>query len=328
MQESQLIFLVGLPRSGTTLLQSMLTKNDSIYTYSEPWLLLPLILSMRKGGLGASPYYNGDACYEAINELIGTMRGGRADYLRAIRNMVLEVYGSCLEASGRQFYLDKTVHYWMILDEIHEVFPLSKRIFIIRNPLAVLSSLLVSWFGTNHRNLPDWAYYAIYNGPKVLAETTLRGDRHIVRYEELVNDPRRIIKSVCDYLGIKYSDDMIKYGKSVEGKFRDGIGIIKHTEPVTSSLSKWESALSMPSNYKFSMSYIDTMREHLSILGYDPDDMQKTLEERHKALPVIKRYFWWMNENSGLENKISRILHFPLLRPILPIARILWKRLP
>jgi hypothetical protein len=328
MQESQLIFLAGQPRSGTTLLQLLIGRNESIYTNSEPGLLLPLILSMRKGGL-TSPYWNDDFCCGAISELIGTMRGGRVAFLKAIRNMVLEVYGSCLEASGKQFYLDKTAWYSNFLREIEEAFPTSKKILIVRNPLAALSSLLVSWFGTSYKNLPEPFYHNIFNAPKAVAEAITRGNWFIVRYESLVTSPKEVIKSICDYLGVKYSDNMIKYGRNLKGMYAGRVDVTKHTEPVTSSLSKWENVLSLPTNFKFSISYIDTMREYLIILGYDPDRMKTTLERNYKTTSIIRRYYLSVKRYITYEilMRISRILPKPLLRPILPVARILWKRL-
>ncbi len=43
MNSDNLIFIVSQPRSGSTLLQSILSNNDYINTASEPWLLLPFL---------------------------------------------------------------------------------------------------------------------------------------------------------------------------------------------------------------------------------------------------------------------------------------------
>ena len=48
MDEKKLIFIISQPRSGSTLLQSLLSNNDFVATTSEPWILIPF-LSFLKG---------------------------------------------------------------------------------------------------------------------------------------------------------------------------------------------------------------------------------------------------------------------------------------
>ena len=43
MNKATPIFIISLPRSGSTLLQRILTSHESVASASEPWLLLPLI---------------------------------------------------------------------------------------------------------------------------------------------------------------------------------------------------------------------------------------------------------------------------------------------
>ncbi len=43
MKSDNLIFIVSQPRSGSTLLQGIISNNDYVNTTSEPWLLLPFL---------------------------------------------------------------------------------------------------------------------------------------------------------------------------------------------------------------------------------------------------------------------------------------------
>ena len=50
MEGKKIIFLISLPRSGSTLLQKMLTVSPEIYSVAEPWLMLPLAFMLKKEG--------------------------------------------------------------------------------------------------------------------------------------------------------------------------------------------------------------------------------------------------------------------------------------
>ena len=60
-----IVFIFSQPRSGTTLLQRMLTSHSDIVSVSETWLLLPQFLALKKRGLIAQ--YNHTIGYLAMN---------------------------------------------------------------------------------------------------------------------------------------------------------------------------------------------------------------------------------------------------------------------
>jgi len=59
------------------------------------------------------------------------------------------LYNRALEVAGKRFFLDKTPRYYFIIPELKNVFPEAKFIILLRNPLAVLSSILNTWFQNN-----------------------------------------------------------------------------------------------------------------------------------------------------------------------------------
>ncbi len=70
-----------------------------------------------------------------------------------------------------------------------------------------------------------------------------------VRYEPLVKEPARELKTICDHLGLDFREDMVEYG-SAEGAqaaagrgLGDPITVAKEKRPTTGSLAKWAEAL-------------------------------------------------------------------------------------
>lgn len=53
MTDKNLIFLISLPRSGSTLTQKILGAHSAIYTRSEPWIMLNPLYSLKQEGIDA-----------------------------------------------------------------------------------------------------------------------------------------------------------------------------------------------------------------------------------------------------------------------------------
>ena len=93
--EDRLIFLIGAPRSGTTLLARMLGGHSAIYQRAEPHLITPLAHLGYFGNVQKAPYdpFNAE---QAIHEFVADMPRGEADYLDALRAYTDVLYGRML----------------------------------------------------------------------------------------------------------------------------------------------------------------------------------------------------------------------------------------
>ncbi len=83
------IFIASQPRSGSTLLQSVISNNSHVATTSEPWFLLPL-LSMFDPDI-ISAYYNHRLAARAINDFTSEIVGNEV-FDKAVRNFAREIY--------------------------------------------------------------------------------------------------------------------------------------------------------------------------------------------------------------------------------------------
>lgn len=299
-----LIFLIGQPRSGTTLLQTLLGQHPDIFTHSESWVLLPSLFALKEGKLIA-PAYGAQSCTWAIEDLLEKSGGIRDTYIQAVRKLTGVLYGSCLKASGKKLFLDKSPPYYSIMLEIAELFPEAKIVVLLRNPLAVLSSITETWFEGQcslilnhpvHINSIFVAPIAIANGIRVLENRC-----YVIRYEDLVTSPEREMRALCEYIGIQYSNQMLSYEirDQFRGRLGDPIGVTRYTKPSELSLHKWHLTFRDYANYTFAMSYIEYLGSNLfSFLGYDYDATKKAIVDawgRHSFLETVSaRVSYWM----------------------------------
>lgn len=75
------IFVFSLPRAGSTLVQRVLTAHPNIQSTAEPWILLPLVYSLKTDGI----YTEYAQCIGsmAIHDFVAELPNGKADYYAA-----------------------------------------------------------------------------------------------------------------------------------------------------------------------------------------------------------------------------------------------------
>src|SRR5690242_18647434 len=82
--QDRLIFLIGAPRSGTTLLARMLGAHSAIYQRAEPHLITPIAHLGYFGKVQKAPYDQNNV-EQALREFVADLPRGEADYLDALR---------------------------------------------------------------------------------------------------------------------------------------------------------------------------------------------------------------------------------------------------
>jgi hypothetical protein len=281
---SNLIFLISQPRAGSTLLQRVLGSHPEIHTISEPWIMLHPIYALKEGS--GTTEYDSLLASEGLKEFLKHAPEGQQLYISAIRELALVLYGRLLEISGKKIFLDKTPRYHFIIPELHAVFPNGNFIFLLRNPLAVLSSVLEKWFD----NQPEWLiqelnYKDLVEGPNhLVAGIKQLGKKAIVvHYEDLVVNPDQVVKDLCNKLGISFYPDMIDYGSHppLTGYFGDSASIYLHKKPVPDYRHVWKSNLSQSEELlNFAKQYLEKLGpQTVEAMGYSYLDLVKDLQE-------------------------------------------------
>ena len=154
--------------------------------------------------------------------------------------------------------------------------------FLLRNPLWTLASTAEEWFGGSCVQIlrdPNNAL-ATFAGPGAIAEGLhrLTARSVVVRYEDLVREPERELRSVCDYLGIDFEPALLSYDQEDLGQRQQGDSkIYEHTAPVLTSLDV-PPLFNDPANQRFGLRYIERLGPALfDALGYDLEETQRRL---------------------------------------------------
>ena len=249
------IFLMGFPRSGTTLLEEVLAGHPDAVTTGERDPFTQLVRELL-----AQP-----AHLERLRELEpAAVAHSRARYWQALRALGISVEGKIL--------IDKQPLNTVRLPLIAKLFPDAKIVFCLRDPRDVVLSCFRRRFINNPTNFEfltlDGAanlYDAVMRLASVYREK-LALDVHEIRNEDLVDDFDGEIGALCAFLGIAWTDAFRDFARRagtrevttpsatqvVRGLGREGIGHWRNyraeMEPVLPLLNAWAERLNYPDN--------------------------------------------------------------------------------
>lgn len=244
MDQTNLVFLISQPRAGSTLLQKILDSHSEVVSPPEPWLMLPLSLIRNKN---YNVDYDSDLSSKAINQFMDRIPNQGKVYQEAVRNFVFTIYGEYLKRNEARLFIDKTPRYYHILDYLSNIFPKAKFIVLLRHPLDIFVSLRDTFCGGNDQATFKRSGDSVIGAQKI-AQFLKKPVEHrkLVRYEDLVSNPNKIISDLCSFLDIKYEPNMINYGKfkHENGLFGDP-KINKNKSPHSKSVGKWQSKLNV-----------------------------------------------------------------------------------
>lgn len=225
-QRMSRIFLVGCPRSGTTLLQSLLAGHSRILSFPESHFFTQGFGGSRfdrlKKRLAGGRHLQ--RIFERWLNLLET-KGLQADSpIRPAwrRQLIIDQFVAQLDRwtrnAGKDVWIEKTP---MHLDHIHQITPAvpdARFLHIVRDGRAVVESLY-----RVTREHPD-----IWGGPRPVEACIAQWNRclnltlrhrndpghHIVCYESLVREPQATLKRICAFLGLDWEPAMLEKRKS------------------------------------------------------------------------------------------------------------------
>jgi len=196
------IFVVGLPRAGSTLLEQILASHSQVQGTSE---LMDIVTMSRK--LGNKNRENPAGKYpEVLAELT-------QDQCRELGESYLET--TRIQRTDTPFFIDKMPNNFRHIGLIHLILPNSKIIDARRHPMGGCFSGFKQLFAhgqTFTYNLEDIGkYYRDYIKVMDHWDAVLPGRVHRVQYEEMVADTETQIRALLDYCELEFEEQCLRF---------------------------------------------------------------------------------------------------------------------
>eukprot|EP00096_Caligus_rogercresseyi_P008158 TRINITY_DN2655_c0_g3_i1.p1 TRINITY_DN2655_c0_g3~~TRINITY_DN2655_c0_g3_i1.p1 ORF type:complete len:363 (+),score=125.86 TRINITY_DN2655_c0_g3_i1:582-1670(+) len=263
-RNSPLIFIGGVPRSGTTLMRAMLDAHPSVRC-GEETRVVPRILQMRSHWMKSQK--------ESTRLEEAGLGGDVLD--SAISSFILEVVARHGEPSERlcnkdPFTLRSGVY-------IRSLFPNSKFLFMVRDGRATVHSIItrqvtITGFDLKsyRQSLQKWN--SAISAMNTQCEELGRESCMIVKYEELVLHPRKMMERISSFLDLNWVEDVLHHEKQINKPHGISLSKVERSsdqvvKPVNlEALSKWVG--NIPEDVLQDMDEVAPMLRHF---GYDPE---------------------------------------------------------
>lgn len=182
------IFVLGLPRSGTTLVEQILVSHSAVVDGAEVNLFRAAAIPV--GGFSPAA--------------VAAFAAARPDGLAAVGRAYLHMLEARFGPQGR--VVDKTLNHSRYLGLIHRTLPQARFIWLRRDPGAVAWSAFRTWFaqGVNWSWSLDRIAHYIRTEDRLHAHwSRVMGDAILtVPYEDLIRDPGPCIGRILDHVGL------------------------------------------------------------------------------------------------------------------------------
>lgn len=216
------IFIVGCPRSGTTLLQALLSTQSSICSFREthyftkikPALIVDSDGYIEEGCLGT--------VYEMLHSILqlDLVKQERFNITTLTKEhkltpkmlfeiivaLMIEKQTHCVAKNA--IWLEKTPDHAFHLKEIYEWYPSARVIHILRHPIPVIYSMTNKFAFLKNKSIRELSKRWLMTIEAVESYS----DRYsilTVKYEDLVSDVDKTIENICDYLKIDFNRDSL-----------------------------------------------------------------------------------------------------------------------
>lgn len=212
------VFIVGCPRSGTTLLQRMLDAHPAVAVAPETFFIRRFWT--RRAAYGD---LRRDAAFDRLLRDVTAMpafeeMGLDAEAFTAAAQDAERSYAALFRLLLRQFAKqraaqvvgEKTPNHVLYLPTLHDFFPEARFIHLVRDPRAVVNSWQsVPWSsGRVWRDAEIWVEYVAAGR----AAASLLGEAlQVVHFETLVRAPEQTLRGVCAHLALDYDPAMLAF---------------------------------------------------------------------------------------------------------------------
>ena len=291
------IFLLGSQRSGTTMLRLMLNNHPNIAIPHETAFITIYHGKLKDYG-DLENKDNARRLLDDVSQHPLVKRGKLITDPEAIlgrpissyRDFVDAVFQTYADSLGKVRWGDKTPFYTPDIDVLHEIFPEAKFLHLVRDGRdVVVSQKSIEWMSGNLPKLIlDWRWKTTI-AHKV--GSALGANFLEIRYEDLVRQPEKALRSICDFIDESYDAAMLHYSDRAEEVVpADSQKWHRHSikPPDPSRLDRWKTDLTKAERIIFEQLAGDT----LDMFGYEREHLAPTMASR-----ALKVYYLLLKRN-------------------------------
>jgi Flp pilus assembly protein TadD len=227
------IFIVGLPRAGSTLLEQILSSHPAVEGTMELADIAYMAANLRPTKARDSHYL----------EVLANLS---ADELRTLGERYLE-QTRIQRKTDAPFFIDKMPNNFMHVGLIHLILPNAKIVDARRHPLGCCFSNFKQHFARGQHftySLADIGrYYRDYVELMAHFDAVLPGRVHRVIYEHMVDDTEAEVRRLLDYCGLPFDERCLRFYENERAVrtasseqvrrpiFREGVDQWRHYDP-------------------------------------------------------------------------------------------------
>jgi tetratricopeptide (TPR) repeat protein len=276
-------FLVGFPRSGTTLLDQILSSHPRIFVAEEEPVMnqLTIHLVRKFGGKppsgaqargGVSDWLLNNPCYPAC------LADLKDEDIAELRDIFFRGHGAEARMGDGRVFIDKLPLNIRHAAFIHRVFPDARFILALRHPCDSVLSCFMQQFKLNPAMMP---FLGIDSGTRLYDEVFKLWDHytqllplkvHTIRYEDVVADFRPAVSSLLEFLGVEWNDAVLDYDRTARERSINTPSYHQVTEKIyTRASGRWQRYR------KHLQPVLSILEPHAKKHGYsmDPADVQE-----------------------------------------------------
>ncbi|MEA3010120.1 MAG: hypothetical protein QOJ91_1812 [Sphingomonadales bacterium] len=202
-QAASPIFIVGMPRAGSTLIEQIVSSHSQVEGTSE----LPYIPALARDHVACDPRFAGLDYPQILARLEPEeLRGLGEEYLRR---------AGAHRKTGRPFFTDKQPNNWRDIGFIRMILPNARIVDARRHPLACCFSNFKQHFAEGQAftySLDDMGrYYRDYVRLMDHFDEAMPGRIHRVLHEDMVEDSEAEIRRLLDFLGLPFEPACLRF---------------------------------------------------------------------------------------------------------------------
>lgn len=213
----------------------------------------------------------------------------------------------------------------MVADEVIATFPEGKCIFLWRNPLAIIASIVETFCGG------QWGIFHskvdLFDGMENLIRAFRNNSSKVlaIRYEDLVQVPKETLGKIQEFLGTEYPESSLSAfsAMKLKGEMGDPTGVKKYDSLSVQSIDAWKVTLANPWRKTWCRRYLHWLgRDRLLVMGYDLDSLLAELDQLPNYWGTVPRdvmhafygYLYCAFEFKILKDKYRRMTQWKYLK--------------